>query len=171
MTWCHFNTEQMSRLIKDIFARLVTNVGVRLIEHHRGEMKNVRTILMQQIRIQRQRWRDSIVSLVFEYHGGGATMADLLKDKDKRGTERQREIKGNNNYMRGRPRTIMVFRRLLPATIGPSRVALVGVNSWTEDDFHKAASCGIRSFRPDYLHLSSQASGARALPSISMLML
>ncbi len=45
---------------------------------------------------------------------------------------------------------------LLPATIDPSRVALVGVHSWDEDDFPNIASWGIRSFRPDDLHLSSQ---------------
>jgi arginase len=46
--------------------------------------------------------------------------------------------------------------RLLPATLDPSRVALVGLHSWTEDDFSNAARWGIRSFRPDDLHLSSQ---------------
>jgi len=46
--------------------------------------------------------------------------------------------------------------RLLPATLEPRRVALVGLHSWTEDDFPNAARWGIRSFRPDDLHLSSQ---------------
>ena len=46
--------------------------------------------------------------------------------------------------------------RLLPATLDPSRVALVGLHSWTEDDFPNAARWGIRSFRPDDLRLSSQ---------------
>ena len=46
--------------------------------------------------------------------------------------------------------------RLLPATLDPGRVALVGLHSWTEDDFPNAARWGIRSFRPDDLHLSSQ---------------
>ena len=46
--------------------------------------------------------------------------------------------------------------RLLPATLDPSRVALVGLHSWTEDDFPNAARWGISSFRPDDLHLSSQ---------------
>jgi arginase len=46
--------------------------------------------------------------------------------------------------------------RLLPATLDPSRVALVGLHSWTEDDFPNVARWGIRSFRPDDLHRSSQ---------------
>jgi arginase len=46
--------------------------------------------------------------------------------------------------------------RLLPATLDPGRVALVGLHSWTEDDFPNAARWGIRSFRPDDLHRSSQ---------------
>ena len=35
---------------------------------------------------------------------------------------------------------------LLPATVSPDRVALVGLHSWTEDDFPNVASWGIRSF-------------------------
>ena len=46
--------------------------------------------------------------------------------------------------------------RLLPATLDPSRVALVGLHAWTEDDFPNIAGWGIRSFRPDELHPSSQ---------------
>lgn len=46
--------------------------------------------------------------------------------------------------------------RLLPATVDPRRVALVGLHSWTDDDFPNAARWGITSFRPDDLHLSSQ---------------
>jgi len=45
--------------------------------------------------------------------------------------------------------------RLLPATLDPARVALVGLHSWTEDDFPNIARWGIRSFRPQDLHLSS----------------
>ncbi len=45
---------------------------------------------------------------------------------------------------------------LLPATLDPGRVALVGLHAWTEDDFPNIARWGIRSFRPDELHLSSQ---------------
>lgn len=46
--------------------------------------------------------------------------------------------------------------RLLPATLNPSRVALVGLHAWSEDDFSNAAHWGIRSFRPDDLHRSTQ---------------
>ena len=46
--------------------------------------------------------------------------------------------------------------RLLPATLDPTRVALVGLHSWTEDDCPNIARWGLRSFRPDDLHLSSQ---------------
>jgi arginase len=46
--------------------------------------------------------------------------------------------------------------RLLPATLDPGRVALVGLHSWAKDDFPNVARWGIRSFRPDDLHLSSQ---------------
>jgi arginase len=46
--------------------------------------------------------------------------------------------------------------RLLPAALDPRRVALVGLHSWTEDDFPNAARWGIRSFRPDDLRRSSQ---------------
>jgi arginase len=46
--------------------------------------------------------------------------------------------------------------RLLPATLDPGRVALAGLHSWTENDFPNAAHWGIRSFRPDDLHHSSQ---------------
>ena len=46
--------------------------------------------------------------------------------------------------------------RLLPAILDPTRVALVGLHSWAEDDFPKIARGGIRSFGPEDLHLSSQ---------------
>jgi arginase family enzyme len=46
--------------------------------------------------------------------------------------------------------------RLLPATLDPNQVALVGLHSWTEDDFPNLGRWEIRSFRPDDLHLSSQ---------------
>jgi arginase len=46
--------------------------------------------------------------------------------------------------------------RLLPAFLVPSRVALVGVHSWDDDDIPNAARWGIRSFRPDDLRRSSQ---------------
>jgi arginase len=46
--------------------------------------------------------------------------------------------------------------RLLPAILDPSRVALAGLHSWTEDDFPNAARWGITSFGPDDLRLSSR---------------
>jgi arginase len=46
--------------------------------------------------------------------------------------------------------------RLLPATLDPSRVALVGQHSWTDDDIPNVARWGIRTFRPDELRLSSR---------------
>jgi arginase len=46
--------------------------------------------------------------------------------------------------------------RLLPATLDPGRVALVGLHAWAEDDFPNIARWGIRSFTPDDLRLSSQ---------------
>jgi arginase family enzyme len=46
--------------------------------------------------------------------------------------------------------------RLLPATVDPRRVALVGLRARTADDFPNAARCRIRAFRPDDLRPSSQ---------------
>ena len=43
--------------------------------------------------------------------------------------------------------------RLLPTTLDPTQVALVGLHSWAEDDFPRWK---IRSFRPDDLHPSSR---------------
>jgi arginase len=40
---------------------------------------------------------------------------------------------------------------LLPATVPGSRVALVGLHDWTDDDFPNVAAWGIRSFGPDDL--------------------
>jgi arginase len=37
---------------------------------------------------------------------------------------------------------------LLPATVPPNRVALVGVHSWTDDDYPNVADWGIRSYSP-----------------------
>jgi arginase len=42
-------------------------------------------------------------------------------------------------------------QKLLPATISPDRVALVGLHAWTEDDFPNIARWGIASFSPDDL--------------------
>jgi arginase len=46
--------------------------------------------------------------------------------------------------------------RLLPATVDPRRVALVGLHAWSDDDLPNAARWGIRSFRPDALRGSSR---------------
>jgi arginase len=40
---------------------------------------------------------------------------------------------------------------LLPVTVSPDRVALVGLHAWTEDDIGNVAQWGIRSFSPDDL--------------------
>jgi arginase len=45
---------------------------------------------------------------------------------------------------------------LLPATVSPDRIALVGVHSWDDDDFSNAAEWGIRSFSPDQLRESTR---------------
>ncbi|MEU9919350.1 arginase family protein [Streptomyces sp. NPDC051001] len=45
---------------------------------------------------------------------------------------------------------------LLPATVSPQRVALVGLHSWTEDDFPNVAEWGIQSYAPDDLRQSSR---------------
>ena len=45
---------------------------------------------------------------------------------------------------------------LLPATIRPDRVALVGVHDWTDDDFPNVATWGITSFAPDDLRESTR---------------
>jgi arginase len=47
-------------------------------------------------------------------------------------------------------------QELLPATFSPDRVALVGLHSWTDDDFPNIAEWGIRSFAPDELRESTQ---------------
>jgi arginase len=44
---------------------------------------------------------------------------------------------------------------LLPATIPPARVALVGLHAWTDDDFPNVAAWGITTFGPDDLRASS----------------
>jgi arginase len=45
---------------------------------------------------------------------------------------------------------------LLPAVVAPERVALVGLHSWTEDDYPNVAKWGIRSFSPEDLRQSSE---------------
>jgi arginase len=47
-------------------------------------------------------------------------------------------------------------QELLPATVSPDRVALVGLHSWAEDDFPNIAEWGIRSFGPDELRESTR---------------
>ncbi|GAA2026717.1 arginase family protein [Agromyces tropicus] len=44
---------------------------------------------------------------------------------------------------------------LLPATVAPSRVALAGLHSWTEDDFPNAAEWGLSTFSPADLRAST----------------
>jgi arginase len=45
---------------------------------------------------------------------------------------------------------------LLPAIVAPERVALVGLHSWTEDDYPNVADWGIRTFSPADLRQSSE---------------
>jgi arginase len=47
-------------------------------------------------------------------------------------------------------------RELLPATVSPDQVALVGLHSWADDDFPNVAEWGIRSFGPDELRESTR---------------
>ena len=44
---------------------------------------------------------------------------------------------------------------LLRATVSPDRVALVGLHSWTEDDYPNVAGWGLRAFSPDELRVTS----------------
>ena len=47
-------------------------------------------------------------------------------------------------------------QELLPATVSPDRVALVGLRWWAEDDLPNIAEWGIRSFSPDELRQSTR---------------
>ncbi|MEB3371728.1 arginase family protein [Saccharopolyspora mangrovi] len=47
-------------------------------------------------------------------------------------------------------------QNLLPATISPDKIALVGLHSWTEDDFPNVAEWGIETFVPDQLRESTR---------------
>jgi arginase len=47
-------------------------------------------------------------------------------------------------------------QKLLPATVSTDRVALVGLHSWTEDDFPNIGEWGIQSFGPGELRESSR---------------
>jgi arginase len=46
--------------------------------------------------------------------------------------------------------------KLLPGTVRPHRVALVGLHVWTEDDFPNVADWGIQTFSPDHVRNSTQ---------------
>ncbi len=46
---------------------------------------------------------------------------------------------------------------VLPATVTPGRLALVGLHSWSDDDYSHVAEWGLRSFSPDELRESSMA--------------
>jgi arginase len=46
---------------------------------------------------------------------------------------------------------------VLPATVTPDRVALVGLHSWTDDDYPHLAEWDLRSFSPDEMRESSAA--------------
>jgi arginase len=45
---------------------------------------------------------------------------------------------------------------LLPATVSPDRLALVGLHSWSDDDVPNVAEWGIQSFSPDELRETTQ---------------
>jgi arginase len=45
---------------------------------------------------------------------------------------------------------------LLPATVSPDRVVLVGLHAWAEDDIANVAHWGIRAFSPDDLRATTQ---------------
>ena len=47
-------------------------------------------------------------------------------------------------------------QQLLPATVSPDRVALVGLHAWTEDDIANVAHWAIPSFSPDELREATQ---------------
>lgn len=58
---------------------------------------------------------------------------------------------------------------LLPAIVEPDRVALVGLHSWTEDDYPNNTKWGIRSFSLDDLRQSSQSAQPPAeLPGLAV---
>jgi arginase len=52
---------------------------------------------------------------------------------------------------RGDPDVLAV----LPATVTPERVALVGLHSWTDEDYQNVSEWGLQSFSPDELRESS----------------
>jgi arginase len=46
-------------------------------------------------------------------------------------------------------------QQLLPATVDPTRVALAGLHSWTDDDYPNAAEWGVATFSPAALRTTS----------------
>lgn len=50
-------------------------------------------------------------------------------------------------------------QELLPATVSPERVALVGLHAWASDDIANVAHWGIPSFSPDDLRATTQPLG------------
>jgi arginase len=46
---------------------------------------------------------------------------------------------------------------VLPSTVTADRIALVGLHSWSEDDYPNVAAWGLQSFSPDELRESSRA--------------
>jgi arginase len=46
--------------------------------------------------------------------------------------------------------------KLLPGTVTPDRVALIGLHEWTEDEFPNVAAWGIQTFSPDDVRTSTQ---------------
>jgi arginase len=52
---------------------------------------------------------------------------------------------------------------LLPGTVRPDRVALVGLHEWTDDDFPNVADWGIRTFSPDDVRATTQPPAGLAL--------
>jgi arginase len=53
---------------------------------------------------------------------------------------------------------------LLPAIVSPDRVALVGLHSWTDDDFRNVAEWGIQSFSREELRESTRPCSTGWLP-------
>ena len=50
-------------------------------------------------------------------------------------------------------------QELLPATVSPGRVALVGLHAWASDDIANVGDWGIRAFSPDDLRETTQPLG------------
>ena len=50
-------------------------------------------------------------------------------------------------------------QELLPATVSPGRVALVGLHAWASDDIANVGDWGIRAFSPEDLRETTQPLG------------